>query len=322
MKLKWTDEARKRFLKVAETYPGDPWADDAVARTAQLALDAGDHAAAFPCEVVSRAVSAKQVQGRRSLDRGQGPAGRRASPGAAHYLEALLGLGTEPGTKARTAGSQLSPAALPRARYDLAWHTAPRVRRLRPTPCSPVWRVRPKSRLVWTSQFLIGQEAVEQGHFAEAIGPLRQYLKMNPRGDVADSALAHLTTAELGLRQTDEAWKTLAQFADRFPGSKAPMPTRLARRSRSGCQPVRACRRAVPARAQREDERDRSSGSRRQARGRARRRDHSQVPRVGLGRALWRLGKPAEAATLFRSTWRTRAVIPRLRLWAWNVPAH
>ena len=34
VKLKRTDDARKRFLKVAETYPGDPWADDAVARTA------------------------------------------------------------------------------------------------------------------------------------------------------------------------------------------------------------------------------------------------------------------------------------------------
>src|SRR5208337_3436121 len=47
VKQKRTDEARKRFLKVAETYPRDPWADDALARTAQLALDAGDHAAAL-----------------------------------------------------------------------------------------------------------------------------------------------------------------------------------------------------------------------------------------------------------------------------------
>ena len=77
------------------------------------------------------------------------------------------------------------------------------------------------------AQFLIGQEAVEQGHLAEAIGPLRQYLNVNPRGDVADAALAHLTIAEIGLRQTDEAWKTLAQLADRFPGSKSLVPTRL-----------------------------------------------------------------------------------------------
>src|SRR5208337_908742 len=77
------------------------------------------------------------------------------------------------------------------------------------------------------AQFLIGQEAVEQGHFAEAIGPLRQYLNANPQGEVADSALAHLATAELGLRHPDEAWKTLIQLADRFPQSKALAPARL-----------------------------------------------------------------------------------------------
>ena len=101
------------------------------------------------------------------------------------------------------------------------WLTGPRVELHRPTQYSPAWPVRPGSRSSVDAQFLIGQEAVEQGHFAEAIGPLRQYLNANPRGEVADSALAHLATAELGLRQTDEAWKTLIQLADRFPRSRA-----------------------------------------------------------------------------------------------------
>ena len=150
VKLKRTDEARKRFLKVAETYPGDPWADDAVARSAPGARCRRSRGCAVPCKVVSRAVSAEQVQGRRSLDRGQGPVSRRATPEGGHHLEALLGLGNEPGTRARTAGSQLSPAALPRARYDLALAYRAAGKRFRPTPCSPVWPVRPGSRLVWT----------------------------------------------------------------------------------------------------------------------------------------------------------------------------
>src|SRR5208337_4175716 len=77
------------------------------------------------------------------------------------------------------------------------------------------------------AQFLIGQEAVEQSHFAKAIGPLREYLNANPRGEVADSALANLAIAELGLRHPDEAWKTLIELTDRFPQSKVLAPTRL-----------------------------------------------------------------------------------------------
>src|SRR5262249_30841782 len=45
-KLKRTDEARRTYLKVAEIDPRDPWADDAVLRAAQIALEAGDPGAA------------------------------------------------------------------------------------------------------------------------------------------------------------------------------------------------------------------------------------------------------------------------------------
>ncbi len=42
VKLNKLDDARARFLRAAEADPNDPWADDALARAARLALDQGD----------------------------------------------------------------------------------------------------------------------------------------------------------------------------------------------------------------------------------------------------------------------------------------
>ena len=77
---KRTEEARKRFLKVAETAPHDPWADDAVARAAQLALEAGDHAAALELagSFAGRFPGSK-LEAAGSPHRGPGPAGRRSA---------------------------------------------------------------------------------------------------------------------------------------------------------------------------------------------------------------------------------------------------
>ena len=116
-----TDEARKRFLKVAETYPQDPWADDAQARTAQLALDAGDHAArAVLARSFPRPVSPEQVRGGCPPDRGSGPCWPGASPGSVRSSGNTAGLGKEPGDESPSPASQLAPAALARARFDLA----------------------------------------------------------------------------------------------------------------------------------------------------------------------------------------------------------
>src|SRR5262249_41650810 len=53
------------------------------------------------------------------------------------------------------------------------------------------------------------------------------YLAANPRGDVADFALADLAVAQFGAGRPDDAWKTLATLTERFPGSKALTPARL-----------------------------------------------------------------------------------------------
>src|SRR5262249_46568468 len=75
--------------------------------------------------------------------------------------------------------------------------------------------------------FLLGQGHVEAGRYAQAMAPLEHYLAANPRGDVAEFALAHLAVAQLGVGRVDDAWKTLATLGERFPRSKALPPARL-----------------------------------------------------------------------------------------------
>ena len=148
VKQKRTDEARKRYLKVAATYPRDPWADEALARTAQLALDAGDHAAArslarsFP----ERFPQSKFRPDVRLIEARALLAGGQAGE-AVEHLEALLGLGKEPEAGTKPAASPLAPAAQARARVmTWPWRTGPRVELNRPTKYSPAWPVRPGGR--------------------------------------------------------------------------------------------------------------------------------------------------------------------------------
>ncbi len=301
VKLKRADEARKRFLKVAENYPRDPWADDALARTAQLALDAGDHAAAlalarsFPERFPHSKFRAdvRLIEARALLADGQ-------AREAAEQLETLLGLGKEPGAGSKSAASQLAPAALARARYDLALAYRAAGRAAQADAVLASLASSSGEPVSVDAQFLIGQEAVEQGRFAAAIGPLRQYLNANPRGEVADVALAHLATADLGLGHPDEAWKTLIQLADLFPRSKTVAPTRLrvAEAALDAGQFARAAEQfqlilnsasgatGAPAAAGKPAIAPVDAAVLARA-------------RLGLGRALWRLGKPAQAAPLF-----------------------
>ena len=152
------------------------------------------------------------------------------------------------------------------------------------------------------ARFLIGQAHVEQGRYAEALEPLKDYLAANPRGDVADYALADLAIAQLGLGRQGEAWDTLAQLASRFPSSKALPPSRLrlAEAALDAGQADRAIaqfRLVLGLDPSGKEDADRAKVS------------ESAVTAVeapirlralaGLGRALWKLGKPADAADVF-----------------------
>ena len=150
------------------------------------------------------------------------------------------------------------------------------------------------------ARFLIGQSHLAAGRYREAIPPLEAYLPTNPRGDVADIALAHLVAARLGLTEIDQAWKTMATFAERFPNSKALAPTRLriaeaalaARDAERAAEQFRLVASALAS----PSEPGRPSG--------ARSSDTTEPglrvrALAGLGKALSELGKPADAAAAF-----------------------
>jgi TolA-binding protein len=300
-KLKRGGEARRRFLKVAETDPHDPRAADAVARAAQLAMEAGDHADAialarsFPERFPGseRTSEVRLIEARALRATGQ-------SKDAVQILEPLLGIGKEGVPVGEARASPLSPAAAAAARYELALAYRAAGQAAKADALLTALASAAKDTVSTDAQFLIGQERVEQGHFAEAIGPLNLYLNHSPEGDVADFALAHLATAQLGLGKIDLAWSTLNRLADRFPMSRALLSTRL-RLAETALDADQAARAAEQFRLVL----DASPGG-------------SEVPaspgkpappaidstmraraQAGLGRALWKLGKPAEAAALF-----------------------
>jgi TolA-binding protein len=296
--LKRFDQARKRFLKAAELAPADPWADDAIARGAQLALETGDHSGAlalarsFPQRFpVSPLIPEVRLTEARAL-----LAGGEARE-AATILEALAGDGNEQGPegKDKAQSPRLSPAALTAARYDLAlaYRASGQPERARSLLAKLAGAT--KDPIGSDAQFLIGQDAVEKGQFAQAISPLQHYLENCPQGEVADTALAHLVTAQLGLKQLNDAWNSLSELERRFPRSQVLASCRLrwAEAALQAGEPERAAEQFRLVLSPTPDAVKKST------------EPAAIAPlfearaRVGLGRALWKLGKPADAATQF-----------------------
>jgi cellulose synthase operon protein C len=296
-KLKRLPEAEAMFLRVVDSDPTDAWADDALQRAAQSALDRGDAATAR-----KRAVQFPERFPRSPLRAEVGLIEARAAAmagdhrSAAMRLESLLK--SPPGAKA---GSSLSAGATEEARYELAlaYRALGRpadaeaiLNRLAEATSGPV---------AANAQFLLAQEHVEAGRYAQAVGLLERYLAAYPRGDVAEFALAHLAVAQLGVGKTDDAWKTLSTLAERYPASKA-LPRarlRLAEAALAAHHPDRAVEQfRLVADVTSKDQPDRSptppDGSKDPI-------DPSLRIRAlsGLGRALTELGKPAEAAEAF-----------------------
>jgi cellulose synthase operon protein C len=235
------EEAEARFLKVAEEFPEDPWADDAMLRAGQSALERGDFTTA------RRLAGAFSARFRQSTLRNEVRLleGRAASLGgqpkdAVAILESLVGPsadGPQAGGLAKApvanAGDEKArAAALPAdlvsaARYDLALAYRAIGRSAEGDAILAALAKSKAGPITADAQFLVGQSQLDAGRFAEAIAPLEGYLAANPRGDVAEFAIAHLVTARLGLGQTDAAWKMLGRLAQEFPGSKSLPPARL-----------------------------------------------------------------------------------------------
>ncbi len=284
--LKRTEEARRRFLKVGELEPADTWSDDALARAARLAEDAGDHAEAirlarsfdgrFKDSPMRREV--RLIEARAQLNSNR-------PDEAIRILEPIVEAGDDGKTPRGPVAS---------ARFDLARAYRESKRPEKAAALLAGLAEAPATPLAAEAQFLIGQEHIENRRPEQAIGPLQAYLKAKPDGDVADAALAHLAAAWASTGKLDEAEKTLGVLAARFPRSKSLLPTRL-RLAEAEFDAGHEARAAEIFRQVLDDEPTKSGA---QAvgeldpaiRGRA---------RLGLARSLWKLGKPAEAAPAF-----------------------
>jgi TolA-binding protein len=318
-KQKRLAEAETRFLKVAEGFPDDAWADDALLRAAQSAHDRGDFGTAgrlaggFPAKFGRSALrsEARLIEARAAASSGQ-------PKDAVTILETLVSATAsssgKPGdaskdaspkadvTKAVTTAPPLSPALAQSARF----HLALAYRALgRSAEASAIFAELSKGQsgpITADAQFLVGQSHLDAGRFAEAVSPLEQYLAANPHGDVAEFAMAHLVMARIGLGQTDAAWKILANLSKDFPDSTSLPPARL-----------RVAEAAMlDHQAERAEEQFRlvigpAKPRQNEAASSDRKPSQTIAPALqvrayrGLGRALTELGKPAEAAAAFRS---------------------
>ena len=242
-KKKRPAEAESRFLKMAQDFPGDAWADDAVLRAAQSALERGDFptagrlATAFPARFPQSALrnEARFVAARAASLSGQ-------PKEAVAILEALVGPSSEQpesggsprsgeanaaGKKAVVPAPALPAALAQAARYDLALAYRALGRSAEADAILAKLAQEHTGAVTADARFLVGQSHLDAGRYADAVAPLEGYLAANPRGDVAEFAMAHLVTARLGMGQPDDAWKMLARLSREFPQSKSLPPARL-----------------------------------------------------------------------------------------------
>ena len=216
LKLGRADVARARFLKAAEVDPKDPWADDALVRAARLALEARDTVAArdLAGSFVARFPESPLRADARLIE-------ARAAMAAGHPKEAIALLTDS------LAHDQPGPETAQAQRYYLGLAYRADGQADKSSDVLDALAKTPAASVAADARYLVGQGHVEAGRFAEAIAPLEAYLAEKPKGDVADSALAHLAQARLKLGEPDAAARALAQLAERFPESKALAPTRL-----------------------------------------------------------------------------------------------
>jgi cellulose synthase operon protein C len=267
------DDARDRFLKVAEVGPDHPLADDALVRAAGIGLEANDLAAA---KALAQSLPKKFPRSDRKAD--------------ARLIEARVALLEKDPKSAiallETPDAEDKPAVatVQATRYYLALAYRADGQTAKANEILDTLSKTPAALATSGAQFMLGQGLVDAGKFAEALPPLEQYLAGKPNGEYADYALAYVAQAQVGLGKADDARATLETLASRFPQSKALPATRL--RLAEAAVEAMAYDRAV------ELFRQAAEGSDNSIKARA---------RSGLGWALIKLKKPDEAASAYES---------------------
>ena len=208
-------KAQVDFLKFADDYPRDPWADDALLRAATLALDAKnpDAARALAARLLANYPASPQRADARLVE-------GRAFLAADRPKDAIASLkqidGERPSAEATQAALyQLSLAYRADGQADKLAETVGAMAR---GPASP---------LAANARFLAGQAAAESGRWADSVGPLDAYLDAKPKGDVADAALSYLARAHAKLDQPTKSAAALDRLARDFPTSPRLAAARL-----------------------------------------------------------------------------------------------
>jgi len=293
-------EAEARFLRVVQADPQDPWADDALQRAAQSALDRGDPATArrladsfagqFPRSPLRAEV--RLIEARAAALAGN-------PKEAVAILESLLDPRVDNSKVKGPAPSPPPPALAQAARYDLALAYRTLGQAARAEAILAELAKGSSGPIAADAQFLLGQAHLDARRYALAVAALERYLAAKPDGDVADFALAHLAVARLGLGQADDAWKTMADLAVRFPRSPALSPTRL-RLAEAALAAHRADRAVEQFRLVADSGTTKEPVQRSPGKQGAPTEPALRIRALaGLGKALWELDKPAEAASAF-----------------------
>jgi TolA-binding protein len=292
--------AQARFLKLAESNPKDPWADDALYRACLLALEKEDAATVerLAATFAARYPKSQLLHEVRLLD----ARARSLQGNPKEAIEILEGLLAPPHAQTQVRTTSLTPAFVQAVRYELALAYRATGRSAEADAALSRLAGEDPSPYTADAQFLLGQTLLEVGRHVEAIGLLEKYLAAEPQGKVAEFALAHLAVAKIGAGRLADAWKDLGALADRFPQSKLLPATRL-RLAEAALQAKESARAAEQFRLI-VDFGLQGSIADRPLNGDGRRRQPIDAAvriraLAGLGRALNELNKPDEAATVF-----------------------
>jgi TolA-binding protein len=251
-RLKRLAEAQQRFLIVAGGDARNSLAGQALVRAAECAIDRGEpaEAARIAASFAARFPGSPLVPQARLIEARAATA--LAKPERAiQILEPLVASAEKPMKTDSTAKLPSSTASI-----ELELAIAYRAIGRREQSTAMLERIIKNSdrsgdmNALQNALFLTGQNHLEAGRHADAVGPLEKYLEAKPTGDVADHALAHLTIAQLALGQPDKALAMLSQLESRFPKSQTLASTRVrvAEAELARHQPARAAeifRRAV-----------------------------------------------------------------------------
>lgn len=268
------EEAQEAFLAMSRSAPDDPWSDEAALWGARAALKRGrgaearriaaDFASRFPKSPL--APDAALVEARAATL-------EKKPQDTASILERLL---------AAQADKAEKPPWMAAARYELALADQALNRTKDAENLLQDLANGSDHSVAADARFLLGQARADQGQYAEAVPLLEAYLKQKPDGEAAQFALARLAIAQGGLGRDDLAGKTVAELASRFPASTTLAPTR-----------IKLAERALDA-----GRLDRAIEGYRAVLAQKGALDAPLASRAweGLGRALLRQGKGAEAA--------------------------